>query len=54
MFDFVGEQGLTKDSVELYAEEELERRVGRFFDVLVIHMARGYETAWRRAVRAGA
>ena len=54
MIDFVHEQGLTKTSVELYAEEELERRVGHFFDTLTIHMVRGYETAWRRAAHATA
>jgi len=52
MFDFVHEQGLARTSMDLYAEEELERRVGRFFDALTIHMARGYETAWRQAARA--
>jgi hypothetical protein len=31
-----------------------ERRVGRFFDELAIHMVRGYETAWRRAAHAAA
>jgi hypothetical protein len=41
-------------SVDLYAKEELERRVGRFFDELTIHMVRGYETAWRRAAHAAA
>jgi hypothetical protein len=51
MIEFVSHQGL-KTFVELYAEEELDRRVGRFFDVLVVHMVRGYETAWRTALRA--
>jgi hypothetical protein len=54
MIDFVKEQGLKMDSVELYAEEELEDRVGRFFDELVIHMVRGYEGAWRRAAHGAA
>ena len=40
--------------MDLYAKEELERRVGRFFDELTIHMVRGYETAWRRAAHAAA
>jgi hypothetical protein len=38
----------------LHAEEELERRVDRFFDELVIHLIRGYEGAWRRAAHAAA
>jgi len=54
MIDFVHEQQIAKTSVELYAEEELERRVGRFFDTLTVHMVRGYETAWRRAAHATA
>jgi len=52
MIEFVHDQGLARTSVDLYAEEELERRVGRFFDELIIHMVRGYETAWRRAAHA--
>jgi hypothetical protein len=52
MNDFVHEQGVDRDCVALYAEEELERRVGRFFDLLAIHMARGYEIAWRHAMHA--
>jgi hypothetical protein len=49
--EFVSHQGL-KTFVELYAEEELDRRVGRFFDVLVVHLIRGYEAAWHTAERA--
>ena len=51
MIEFVKEQGIRKDSVELYAEEELEHRVGRFFDDLVIHLVCGYEAAWRSAAK---
>ena len=54
MIDFAKEQGIRRDSMELYAEEELEHRVGRFFDALVINLVRGYEAAWRRAGRAAA
>lgn len=54
MLDFVGEQGFHPDALELYAEEELGYRLGRFFDLLVIHMARGYETAWHKAELAAA
>ena len=52
MIDFVHDQGLARNLFNLYEEEELERRVGRFFDELTIHMVRGYETAWRRAAQA--
>jgi hypothetical protein len=54
MIDFVGEQGFPPDVLELYAEEELERRVGRFFDLLVLRLVRGYEGAWRKVAYATA
>jgi hypothetical protein len=54
MIDFIAEQGFNPDPLELYAEEELHRRVGRFFDVLVLRMVRGYENAWRRVAHATA
>ena len=54
MIDFVAEQGFSPDALELYAEEELERRVGRFFDILVVHLIRGYESAWRKVAHATA
>jgi hypothetical protein len=54
LVDFVAEQGFNLDALTLYAEEELERHVDRFVDVLVIHLVRGYETAWRRTVHAAA
>lgn len=47
--DYVSEQGFHPDALELYAEEELEDQLGRFFDLLVIHLVRGYETAWHKA-----
>ena len=49
MLDFVEEHIFTKNTLELYAEEELERRLGRFFDLLTIHLVQGYERALRRA-----
>lgn len=51
--DYVEEQGVTKTTIELYAEEELERRLGRFFDLLAIHMTRGYVRALRKVLSAG-
>ena len=52
IIDFVHQQGFAMTSIELYAEEELERRVHRFFDVMVYHLVRGYEHAMRVAARA--
>jgi hypothetical protein len=54
MIEFLDEQGTDRDSVELYAEEQFERRLGRFFDFLLVHLVRGYETAWRRAAHLAA
>ncbi len=48
---FVHEQGFTQTAVQLYAEEELEQRMGRFFDACVYHIVRGYEDAMRMAGR---
>jgi len=45
MLDFAQEQLISNSSVELYAEEELDRRVGRFFDLLNIELVRGFEEA---------
>ena len=50
MLDYVEEQIGSNNSVELYAEEQLERRLGHFFDLLTIHLVRGYERALRRSV----
>jgi len=47
MSDFIHEQGADRDCVALYAEEELELRIGRFFDDCVYHVVRGYESAMR-------
>lgn len=48
MLDFAQEHLVSNSSVELYAEEELDRRLGRFFDLLTIHLVCGFE----RAIRA--
>jgi hypothetical protein len=52
LLDYVEEHTFNKDSMELYAEEELDRRVGRFFDLLTVHLVRGYESAALRVVLA--
>jgi len=48
MLDFVEEHIPSRDTLELYAEEQLERRLARFFDLLTIHLVYGYERALRR------
>src|SRR3954469_10993003 len=47
VLDFVEENVYTKTSLELYGQEELDRRLGRFFDLLTVHMVKGYEAALR-------
>jgi hypothetical protein len=54
MIDFLDEQGTDYNSLKLYAEEQFERRLGRFFDTLLFHLVRGYETAWRHAAHLAA
>ncbi len=48
---YLSEQGLPSTALNLYAEEQLERTLGRFFDVMVYHLVRGYEEAQRVAAR---
>ncbi len=54
MIDFVRSRGFGRNPVELYAEEELEHRVGHFFDWLVEHFVHGYEEALREAAHFAA
>lgn len=54
MLEFVRGQGIAQNTLELYAEEELEHCVGRFFDSLMYHMVRGYEQALSHAAMAAA
>jgi len=49
--DFVREYWVPVDSMQLYAGEEFDRRVSRFFDHLVYYVVRGYEEARRRTAR---
>jgi hypothetical protein len=50
--EYVEEHIASNSSVELFAEEELERRLGHFFDLLLVHLVRGYEAALRRNIAA--
>jgi hypothetical protein len=53
VLDYVNEQALDKDVMALYEEEELERRLCRFFDLLAVHMAKGFERASKKAMAVG-
>jgi len=52
IFDFLDEQGIDPDTLTLYAETQMLRRIGQFFDLLTCRLVRGYERARRRAVHA--
>jgi hypothetical protein len=54
MLDYVRNQGLGHTTMEIYAEEELEHRVGKFFDCLVYRLVHGYEAALRKAAHMAA
>ncbi|HWR51339.1 MAG TPA: hypothetical protein VN428_09545 [Bryobacteraceae bacterium] len=45
VLDFVRSQGLDVNAMELWAEEELQRDVGHFFDSVIYHLIRGYANA---------
>jgi hypothetical protein len=44
---YIHEHGFPMSALQLYAEEELEQRMCRFFHASVYHVVRGYETALR-------
>ena len=52
MLDFVEDHQINRTVVEVYAEEEMGRRIGRFFDLLICHLVGGYERALRHAAHA--
>jgi hypothetical protein len=54
IIDFIDDQAIERDWLELYAEEQFERRVGHLFDLVVIHLAGGYEMEWRHAAKPAA
>ena len=45
--DYVDQQMIDKNMLELYAEEQLLRRLARFFDFTLVHLVRGYERELR-------
>jgi len=47
ILDYVDQQVIDKNTLELYAEEQLLRRLARFFDFMMVHLVRGYERALR-------
>ncbi len=54
MIQYIHDQGISRTSLELYAEEELERDSDRVFDRIIYYFVRGYEKAMRtHAMTAG-
>lgn len=47
--NYIRGQGFHQNTMEIYAEEELEHLLGRFFDKMIYHMVRGYEHAQQQA-----
>ncbi len=50
--DYIDQQIVDKNTLELYAEEQLLRRLARFFDFMLVHLVRGYERALRAEMAA--
>ena len=50
IIDYARDEGFASNTLEIYAEEELEHSVSRFFDWLIYHHVRGYEKAMRSAL----
>ena len=51
ILEFIREQGYAMDALQIYAEEELEQRLGRLIDASVYHIVVGYENARVRTAR---
>ncbi|MCL4402407.1 MAG: hypothetical protein M1436_07075 [Acidobacteria bacterium] len=49
VISFIHEECVPTNTLQVYAEEELERRIDRYFDSMVYYIVRGYEGARRRA-----
>ena len=47
LMEFVRDHAFVETSFQLYAEEELERSVGHFFDRMIYYVICGYEEAMR-------
>jgi hypothetical protein len=45
MIEYARAEGIGPSTMEIYAEEELQHCVSRFFDSAVYHVVRGYEDA---------
>lgn len=53
IIEFVRNRGFAQNSMEVYAQEELEHCIGLFFDWALYNIVRGYEEAQQRAAQLG-
>ena len=49
---FLQEESNVENSVDVFAKEEFDNRLVRFFDLVIFHLARGYESAAQGNSRA--
>jgi len=54
MLDYIREQAIAMTNLDFYAQDELRRRVGLFFDWAIYYLARGHESSRVTAVARGA
>ena len=48
LMDFVRDHAFVETSLQLYAEGELEKSIGRLFDRMIYYVVRGYEEGMRQ------
>jgi hypothetical protein len=48
--DYIRDQGFASTSVQIFAEEELVVQLGRFWDLLIFHLVKGYEDEMRHVL----
>ncbi|HXI39320.1 MAG TPA: hypothetical protein VNH19_13080 [Candidatus Limnocylindrales bacterium] len=53
IIEFVRNRGFAQNSMEIYAQEELEHCIGLFFDWVLYNIVRGYEDAQQCSARLG-
>ena len=54
MIQYVRDQGVGGNPLEIYAEEELQHGADRIFDTMIYYMVRGYEQALRERTMSAA
>jgi hypothetical protein len=52
MVDYTRDQNVLESAMDIYAEEEFEHDLDRFFDEAIYELARGYEAALRHSPMA--